>query len=221
MKLYHRMTPVIFAGMLAFAYPAYSQGAGTGGSTGASGTNNSGTSMGTAGSGTSSDMSTTGKTTTSRTGGGTDSLSGGLAGSRNTTGSGMGSGSDSMTGSDAARSGTSSNNWSAEDRYWRENYSTRPYYRQGQDYTTYEPAYRYGADLYERNEGKRYDQLSRDEIESGWDDARGESDMNWTQAEQATRDAYNRVYNNRANRTHSSSSTSSNTTTGTGSSAVR
>ena len=31
-----------------------------------------------------------------------------------------------------------------EDRYWRENYSRRPYFRSGKSYSEFEPVYRYG-----------------------------------------------------------------------------
>jgi hypothetical protein len=81
----------------------------------------------------------------------------------------------------------------AEDQYWRENYSERPYVEG--DYTyddDYSPAYRYGVDAYTRNPERRYDEVETD-LSTGWDDARGESKLDWDKARNATRDAWERV----------------------------
>ena len=91
---------------------------------------------------------------------------------------------------------SSSADWTAEDNYWRSNYASRPYYHQDRDYNAYQPAYRYGMDVYNRNPGKRYEDLDAEELQSNWATARGNSDLGWNDAQEATRDAYNRLYLN-------------------------
>lgn len=87
--------------------------------------------------------------------------------------------------------------WNDQNTYWRKNYSSRPYYNKSRDYTVYEPAYRYGVDLYTHNSDKTYDQLNQSEIGKNWSDARGRSNLDWSDAQLATRDAYNRMYESR------------------------
>lgn len=84
--------------------------------------------------------------------------------------------------------------WENESAYWRDNFSSRPYYNRSTNYTMYEPAYRYGWDLYGRNHGKAFSDLNEKEMRMGWNDARGNSSLTWEQAQRATRDAYNRRY---------------------------
>ncbi|HSI52367.1 MAG TPA: glycine zipper domain-containing protein, partial [Ramlibacter sp.] len=50
----------------------------------------------------------------------------------------------------------------AEDTYWRDNYSTRPYVTSGSSYDDYAPAYRYGADSYSRYPGRSFDDVESD-----------------------------------------------------------
>ena len=45
----------------------------------------------------------------------------------------------------------------AEEAYWRENFSSRPYVAQGATYDDYGPAYRYGVDAYGRYEGQSFE----------------------------------------------------------------
>lgn len=96
--------------------------------------------------------------------------------------------------------------WNSQNTYWRDNYASRPY-AGTRSYSTYEPAYRYGVETYNRNQGKRYEDLSQDELNRGWTQARGSSSMNWNDAQQATRDSYNRLYENRASATSGSATT--------------
>lgn len=91
-------------------------------------------------------------------------------------------------------------NWNEENSYWRDNYASRPYYQKSRDYSTMEPAYRYGMDMYNQYPDRRYDQLDRSELERGWNQTRGDSNLEWNDAEHATRDAYNRLYENRTTR---------------------
>lgn len=84
-------------------------------------------------------------------------------------------------------------NPTAEDEYWRENYQSRPYVREGTDYNTIQPAYRYGWESRSRyDENKKWSDVESD-LRSGWDGYRGESRMAWEDAKEATRDAWNHL----------------------------
>lgn len=80
----------------------------------------------------------------------------------------------------------------AEDTYWRDNYSTRPYVTSGSSYDDYAPAYRYGADSYSRYPGRSFDDVESD-LSRDWASARGKSSLEWEHAKHATRDAWHRV----------------------------
>jgi hypothetical protein len=100
----------------------------------------------------------------------------------------------SNAGTNRANVGTSiSGNWNSQNQYWQNNYSMRPYYKPNRDYSSYEPAYRYGVELYDLNPGRRYDDLDQTELRRGWNQSRGNSSMSWDDAREAARDAYNRM----------------------------
>lgn len=82
----------------------------------------------------------------------------------------------------------------AEDTYWRENYTSRPYARPGSTYDDYQPAYRYGLDSYTRYPGRSFDDLEP-ELSRDWGRARGASSLDWANAKHASRDAWQRVSN--------------------------
>jgi hypothetical protein len=106
---------------------------------------------------------------------------------------------------------TGSSGWDAQNSYWRENYRNRPYYNSSRDYNSMQPAYRYGVDMYVRNNGRSFDELDQSELQSGWKQARGNSNLSWEDAKAATRDAYNRMgqSGNGSAGTNSSSGTTS------------
>jgi hypothetical protein len=80
----------------------------------------------------------------------------------------------------------------AEEAYWRENYSSRPYVTRGANFNEYRPAYRYGVDAYARREGRTFEQ-SEPELMREWDSAKGISSLTWEGAKLATRDAWQHV----------------------------
>jgi len=86
------------------------------------------------------------------------------------------------------------NNWAKQNTYWQQHYASKPYYNQARPYQTYQPAYQYGYTLYEQNQGKPYSQLDQSQLTQGWNQARGNSQLNWNDAQLATKDAYNRMY---------------------------
>ena len=80
----------------------------------------------------------------------------------------------------------------AEDTYWRDNYSTRPYVDSSLGYDEYAPAYRYGVDAYNRHRDRSYEDVESD-LGRDWTGARGRSSLEWDRAKHATRDAWQRL----------------------------
>jgi phage tail tape-measure protein len=91
----------------------------------------------------------------------------------------------------AGKAGAEQVNPTAEDAYWRENYKNRPYVRQGDDYDKYQPAYRHGWEARSRHAGKAFDEVET-QLESDWRARRGTSPLEWSEARQAARDAWER-----------------------------
>lgn len=79
----------------------------------------------------------------------------------------------------------------AEDAYWRDNYTSRPYVAGG-SYDDYGPAYMYGVDAYTRYPNRPFDEVEPD-LSNRWASARGRSSLDWSQAKHASRDAWQRV----------------------------
>ena len=85
-------------------------------------------------------------------------------------------------------------NPTVEEQYWSENYKTRPYVRDGQDFETYRSAYRYGVDSYSKYPNKSFADLEPN-IRNDWGSARGTSTLDWDNAKEPARDAYDRLNN--------------------------
>lgn len=79
----------------------------------------------------------------------------------------------------------------AEDAYWRDNYSSRPY-ASGSSYDEYRPAFGYGVDAYRRYPDRTFDEVEP-ELGRDWGSNRGTSNLEWARAKLATRDAWQRV----------------------------
>ena len=92
----------------------------------------------------------------------------------------------------AGKSATEGSDPMIEDAYWRENYATRPYISGSGSYDDYGPAYGVGTNAHTQYAGKSFDEiephLSRD-----WSTNRGKSNLDWANAKEASRDAWNRV----------------------------
>lgn len=80
----------------------------------------------------------------------------------------------------------------AEEAYWRENYSRQSYVGSGATFDDYGPAYRYGVDSYGRFEGRTFDE-AEPQLMLDWPNARGSSNLTWDHARHATRDSWQRV----------------------------
>jgi hypothetical protein len=81
---------------------------------------------------------------------------------------------------------------SIEETYWRENYESRPHVNQGDSFSDYGPAYRYGGDSYGRSEGLSFEQ-SEPELERNWESNKGSSMLDWDRARHASRDSWQRT----------------------------
>lgn len=85
-------------------------------------------------------------------------------------------------------------NPTVEEGYWKEEYKNRPYYKEGTDYNTYQPYYKYGWESATRPEfrGKRYEDVER-QLETEWPSYRGTAKGEFREYKSATRDAYERA----------------------------
>jgi phage tail tape-measure protein len=78
----------------------------------------------------------------------------------------------------------------AEDAYWRSNYSKRPYYSKDVTYETYAPAYRHGWESRSRFPDRRYEDVEP-ELRTAWE--KSNSKLSWDKARLAARDAWDRL----------------------------
>lgn len=79
-----------------------------------------------------------------------------------------------------------------EERYWEENYRTRPYVKAGHDFEAYRPAYRAGIEGYRQNPGGSFDSLEPS-LRNNWNMTHPDSKLEWDDARQAARDAFSRL----------------------------
>lgn len=84
--------------------------------------------------------------------------------------------------------------WNDEDRFWRENYSSRPYASPDRDYEDFRPAYRFGTESAGRHRGRDWED-AEPELRRDWEryEHRGESRSTWEEIKDAARDAWDRV----------------------------
>lgn len=80
----------------------------------------------------------------------------------------------------------------AEDAYWEENYSSRPYVDRTNSYDDYRPAYRTGYEGYTKYAGRRFEDVE-DDLASDYENTKGSGRLSWERAKQATRDAWHKV----------------------------
>lgn len=107
-------------------------------------------------------------------------------------GTGLGAAAGAVAGGLAGNKIASSIDPNAEESYWRENYSSRPYVTSGTTFNEYRPAYRYGVESYRRYEGRSFEQ-AEPELMSDWDHVKGTSSLTWENAKHAARDSWQRV----------------------------
>lgn len=83
-------------------------------------------------------------------------------------------------------------NPTAEEQYWENEYSNRPYATKQRTYEAYRPAYRYGVDSYSKHAGREFNEIEPS-LRQDWEKARGTSSLEWADASSAARDAYDRL----------------------------
>ncbi|HEU4829997.1 MAG TPA: hypothetical protein VFT04_12455 [Gemmatimonadales bacterium] len=89
--------------------------------------------------------------------------------------------------SDANRS-----DWNTEERWWRDNFSSRPYARSGKDFDYYRGAYRYGFENAGRSPNRTWDE-AEPELRSGWEKYEHRGQSTWEDIKDSVRDAWHRV----------------------------
>ena len=77
----------------------------------------------------------------------------------------------------------------AENAYWREHYQAEPYFRQGESFSDYEPAYRTGIEARKAYAGQRFEEIE-DDLRNDWEARKGSNAMGWDRASQACRAAW-------------------------------
>jgi len=84
--------------------------------------------------------------------------------------------------------------WDDEDRYWRDNFRTRPYASADLGYEYYQPGYRYGYEMASQHRGRNWGDVES-QLRTGWDTYphRGSTKSTWDQMKDSVRDAWNRV----------------------------
>jgi hypothetical protein len=82
--------------------------------------------------------------------------------------------------------------WTAEDEYWRNNYSTRPYVGSDRNYDRWQPGYRYGWESAQRYQGRQWNDVEND-LRSNWDRYEHRGTSTWEQIKDAVRDGWNRM----------------------------
>jgi hypothetical protein len=79
----------------------------------------------------------------------------------------------------------------AEDAYWKANYSKRKYVDRKAPYSMYQAAYRAGYEGRGRYPGKTFEEVESD-LQHDYETYRGDSALDWEQARLAARDAWSR-----------------------------
>jgi uncharacterized protein YcfJ len=88
-----------------------------------------------------------------------------------------------------------------EDNYWRQNYTSSPYYDSQLTFNDYQPAYRTGYEGYTRHygTGKTYAEVEP-ELRQDYERHYGSSGLSWEKAKYSIRDAWHRLENKVQNR---------------------
>jgi uncharacterized protein (TIGR02271 family) len=83
-------------------------------------------------------------------------------------------------------------NPTAEDEYWRTNYTSRSYVEKGKPYETYRPAYEFGWTNQSRFAGKKFDECELD-LKRDWEKTAYSKSFGWDKARYPIRDAFDRL----------------------------
>jgi hypothetical protein len=80
----------------------------------------------------------------------------------------------------------------AEEAYWQEHYTGRPYIEEETPYETYAPAYQYGWESRARFPDRSYEEIESDLRREWWESERNRK-LEWERAQPAVRDAWDRI----------------------------
>lgn len=84
----------------------------------------------------------------------------------------------------------------AEERYWRDHWTDRPYAAADRNFEYYWPGYRYGTECSVQYAGRKWGDVEED-IRSGWDRYPHRGDSKWENVKDAVRDAWDRLTHHR------------------------
>ena len=98
------------------------------------------------------------------------------------------------TGSTSGTARGGSGDWNSEERWWQENYQSRPYARADRGFDFHRPGYRYGYESASRSGGRSWSEAEND-LRSGWDkyEHRGTNKSTWEEIKDSVKDAWDRV----------------------------
>jgi hypothetical protein len=82
--------------------------------------------------------------------------------------------------------------WTTDERFWRDNYRTRPYTDESRDFEFYRPGYQYGYDAADRI-GQRPWTEAEPQLRSGWDRYEGRGQSTWDEMKETVKDAWDRI----------------------------
>ncbi|HZU36999.1 MAG TPA: hypothetical protein VFA18_13855 [Gemmataceae bacterium] len=71
-------------------------------------------------------------------------------------------------------------------------FPSKPYVQEGETFEHYQPAYQYGGQAEARYQGKAWHEVEND-LQAGWDQARGTCPLSWDQARPAVREGFDRT----------------------------
>lgn len=81
---------------------------------------------------------------------------------------------------------------SAEEAYWRDNFTSQPYISPSYTYGDYWPAFGLGVAAFNHHPGRKYEEIEP-QLERDWPNARADSRLDWERAKSATRGAWTRL----------------------------
>jgi hypothetical protein len=109
-------------------------------------------------------------------------------------GTGAGAAAGGIAGGLGGKAAGEAVNPTAEDSYWRENYTKTPGYKPDYTFDDYAPAYRTGYTGWERARasGETFE-AHEPKLRSEWDRTKGKSRLNWEEAKGAARASWDKV----------------------------
>lgn len=76
--------------------------------------------------------------------------------------------------------------------YWRDNYETSTFFRDGMEFRDYEPAIKLGINVFLRSHGRSFDEL-KDQLAESYERTRGATPIEWSEASGAAGAAWQRM----------------------------